>query len=96
MKQIIKVTRAFALRHAGKSERRLFAVGIHQATQEDMDHWYMQSALKEGWAHVVAETPSEETAHEGEKEFAPAEDESLSAPAVEETSQPQQAKKAKK
>ncbi|GFM37995.1 hypothetical protein [Desulfovibrio psychrotolerans] len=99
--QVIKVTRSFALRHAGKQERRTFTVGMHKATQEDMEHWYMQTALKEGWADVVVEAPSEATPEDypAEVEAVPVEGQDSTQAESAEPAEPvvnTQAKKAKK
>lgn len=99
--QVIKVTRTFALRLSSNKERRTFTVGMHKATREDMEHWYMQTALKEGWAHVVVEAPSEATPedHPAEVEAVPAEEQNSTQAESAKPAEPvvnTQAKKAKK
>lgn len=53
---VIEVIKPFALRLGQRVTRREFSKGMHTVSVQEMDHWFMRAAIKDGRARVVVDT----------------------------------------
>ena len=55
----IKVDQPFSLRFDSESELREFGKGMHEISETELTHWFIQGCLKEGRAVLVIDAEAE-------------------------------------